>query len=187
MNPLIEKLFAITDALEEAGYRHAFGGAIALAYCTREPRGTRDLDVNIFAPAEDAETVLHRLPAGVAVRSQDVEAARRNGQVRLWWDETPVDAFLSNIEFHDQASRHIVPAVLAGREISVLDCVSLTVFKAYFDRGKDWVDIETMAERDATIIELAAATIAGLSGSDDPRRGRLLRIAARQGDARSPG
>lgn len=180
MNRLIEKLFAIHDAMEEAGYRHAFGGAIALAYCTREPRGTRDLDLNVFAAADEAEAVFSHLPAGVAVHPEDIAAARRDGQVRLWWGETPIDIFLSNMDFHDEVAGHVVAAVLAGREIPVLDCVSLTVFKAYFDRGRDWVDIEAMAEKDASIVELAAATVANLSGPDDPRRGRLLRIATRR-------
>ena len=179
MNPLIEKLFAIQDALEAAGYRHAFGGAIALAYCTREPRGTRDLDVNIFAPADEAEAVLSKLPSSISVNAEDIVSAKRDGQVRLWWGETPIDVFLSNIGFHDQVASQIVTAVLAGREIRLLDCVSLAVFKAYFDRGKDWVDIEAMAEKDASTIELAAATVGSLTGRDDPRRGRLRRIAAR--------
>lgn len=128
--------------MAESGYRHAFGGAIALAYCTLEPRGTRDLDLNVFAAASEAEAVIHRLPAGVSFGSDDIAAAERDGQVRL-------------------------------------DCVSLAVFKAYFDRGKDWVDIEAMANRDPAVIELAAATVGKLSGEGDPRRGRLIRIATR--------
>ena len=37
--------------LESGGIPHAFGGAIALADWTLEPRGTRDIDVNLFVPA----------------------------------------------------------------------------------------------------------------------------------------
>ena len=54
MSELVEKLFAIHDSLTEASIAHAFGGAIALAYCVEEPRGTRDLDVNIFVDAAKA-------------------------------------------------------------------------------------------------------------------------------------
>lgn len=179
MNRLIGRLFAVHDALDAAGYVHAFGGAIALAYCTREPRGTRDLDVNIFTPAAEAVFVLRRLPSGIAVNDEKVAAAVRDGQVRLWWDDTPVDVFLSNMHVHSRVADDIRFVPLAGRSIPVLDCASLTVFKAYFDRGKDWVDIEAMAERDASVIERAAAVVGALSGKDDPRRGRLLRIASR--------
>lgn len=180
MNPLIRKLFAIHEAMDRAGYAHAFGGAIALAYCTREPRGTRDLDLNVFTPPSEAEAVVRQLPEGVAFESDDIDKARKDGQVRLWWDDTPVDLFLSNHEFQSEVAEHVVTAILADREIPVLDCVSLAVFKAYFDRGKDWVDIEAMAERDASILELAAAIVGRLTGEGDPRRGRLIRIAARR-------
>jgi len=56
------RLLAIHDALESGAIPHAFGGAIALAYCTEEPRGTRDLDVNVFVPPSDAAQVLGLLP-----------------------------------------------------------------------------------------------------------------------------
>jgi hypothetical protein len=45
---LAQRLLAVHAALDDAGLPHAFGGAIALAYCTLEPRGTRDIDVNVF-------------------------------------------------------------------------------------------------------------------------------------------
>ncbi len=51
MTTLVEKVVALSDALTTAGVPHAFGGAIALAYCTEDPRGTRDVDVNAFVPA----------------------------------------------------------------------------------------------------------------------------------------
>ncbi len=62
MSELIDKLFAVHDSLTAASLAHAFGGAIALAYCTEEPRGTRDLDVNIFSDSSHAATVLAALP-----------------------------------------------------------------------------------------------------------------------------
>ena len=64
MSELVDKLFAIHDSLTEAGIAHAFGGAIALAYCVEEPRGTRDLDVNIFVDASKAETSRLLSPKG---------------------------------------------------------------------------------------------------------------------------
>lgn len=179
MSRLIDRLFAVHDSLEKAGYPHAFGGAIALAYCTREPRGTRDLDINVFTPPAEAKTVFSRLPAGISVDEEKIATAVRDGQVRLWWEDTPLDVFLSNMEFHARVADRIREVPLAGRTIPVLDCASLAVFKAYFDRGRDWVDIETMAERDPAVTEEAAALVGALSGEQDHRRGRLLRIASR--------
>lgn len=94
MTTLVEKVLALSDSLTAAGVPHAFGGAIALAYCTEDPRGTRDVDVNAFVPATEPETLLAALPAGVAVPPGTAEVIVSQGQVRLWWDDTPVDLFL---------------------------------------------------------------------------------------------
>jgi hypothetical protein len=39
MSALAKRLIDIHDALTAADLPHAFGGAVALAYCTQEPRG----------------------------------------------------------------------------------------------------------------------------------------------------
>lgn len=177
MSELIEKLFAIHDALTEAGLAHAFGGAIALAYCTEEPRGTRDLDVNIFIDASRAESVLASLPGEVRVRKKDIAQVKRDGQTRLRWDDTPIDVFLNNIPLHDAVASAVVWVPLEGRDIPVLDCASLVIFKAFFDRTKDWADIEAIAVATPEDIEGAAETIADLVGENDPAVGKLKALA----------
>ena len=62
MSILARRLLAIHAAFATAGIPHAFGGAIALAYCTGEPRGTIDLDVNVFVASHDPDTALDALP-----------------------------------------------------------------------------------------------------------------------------
>jgi hypothetical protein len=176
MSALVEKLLTIHDSLTKAALPHAFGGAIALAYCTEEPRGTRDLDVNIFADASKAEAILTRLPGAVTVRAEDVATVVRDGQARLWWDDTPVDIFLNNLPLHEAVAARVVWVPLAGREIPVLDCASLTIFKAMFGRTKNWADIEAIAVATPEDIEAAAATIADLVGEDDAAYRRLAAL-----------
>lgn len=173
MSELVEKLFRVHDALTNAGLAHAFGGAIALAYCVEEPRGTRDLDVNIFTPAPNAPTAFEALPDGIGVSAGDVEAAIRDGQVRLWWDETPIDVFLNSHPVHDAAAAAILWVPLLGREIPVLDCATLVVFKALYDRTKDWADIESVAERSPADIDRALEMVNDLVGPDTPISERL--------------
>jgi hypothetical protein len=177
MSELVEKLFTIHDSLTEAGLAHAFGGAIALAYCVEEPRGTRDLDVNIFIDASKAESVLASLPAGVRVRKRDVAKVKRDGQARLDWDGTPIDVFLNNIPLHEAVASSVVWVRLEGRDVPVLDCASLVIFKALFNRTKDWADIEAIAIAAPEDIEGAAATIADLVGKDDPTLEKLKVLA----------
>jgi hypothetical protein len=173
VSELVDKLFAIHDSLTEAGAAHAFGGAIALAYCVEEPRGTRDLDVNIFVQASEAESILASLPKGVRVRKKDIAKVERDGQARLDWDGTPIDVFLNNVPLHDAVAASVVWVQLQGRDVPVLDCASLAIFKAFFDRTKDWADLEAIAQATPEDIDAAAATISELIGEDDPAVKRL--------------
>jgi hypothetical protein len=173
MSELVEKLFGIHDSLSRASIPHAFGGAVALAYCVEEPRGTRDLDVNIFVDAAKAERTLACLPREVETSEADIAKVRRDGQARLYWGETPVDVFLNNVPLHEAVAEAVVWVPLAGRDVPVLDCASLAIFKAFFDRTKDWADMEAIAQATPEDIDIAAATIADLVGPDDPAVGRL--------------
>jgi hypothetical protein len=178
MSELIEKLFAVHDALAAASLPHAFGGAIALAYCVEEPRGTRDLDVNIFCDAGDATRVLGALPDGVVITEADVAAVERDGQKRLFWDGVPIDVFLNNLPLHDAVADAVVWVSLEGREVPILDCASLAVFKSLFDRTKDWADLEAIAVATPEDIEAATRVIGELVGEDDPAYKRLAAVSA---------
>lgn len=167
-----DRMLAVHDALREAGFPHAIGGAIALGYCTIEPRGTQDVDVNVFLPTSRAREVLAALPEGVRVRGRDVDVAERDGQVRVLWEETPIDLFFSVLPFHDAVARNIRHVSFGDRTIPVLDCTALAIFKAFFDRSRDWVDIEAMIEARSLDVDEAINTIREMLG-DDPRIEKL--------------
>lgn len=177
MSLLGQRLLEVHDALSHAGLPHAFGGAIALAYCTQEPRGTRDLDVNVFVVPERAKDVFAALPAEVAVTSANIATAERDGQARVWWDDTPIDIFLDVHSFHGEVADNVRQVEFEGREIPVLDCTALAVFKALLDRSKDWVDIEEMVAADALNLVHATTWIERLFGSESPVAQRLRSLA----------
>ncbi len=169
MTTLVEKVLALSETLMAAGVDHAFGGAIALAYCTEDPRGTRDVDVNAFVPASEPRPVLAALPPGVTVPPDTADVIAREGQVRLWWDDTPVDLFLDYAPLHAQAGRGSRDVPFAGRQIRVLGPVELVLFKALFDRPKDWVDIATVVDAGAVDRDHVRDGLIALLGTDDPR------------------
>lgn len=173
MSLLGQRLLAVHDALDEAALPHAFGGAIALAYCTREPRGTRDLDVNVFVSPERAREALSALPAEVAVSDADVAAAMHDGQIRVWWGDTPLDVFLDVHSFHTEVAQDIRAVPFEGRTIPVLDCTALAVFKALFDRTKDWADIEEMLAAGALEGPRAIGWLERILGADSAPVARL--------------
>jgi hypothetical protein len=177
---LVEKIGALADAFTAADVPHAFGGALALAYATEEPRGTRDIDVNVFVESSQVDAVFAALPPEVTRTERDVETVRRDEQVRLFWDDTPVDLFFSAGPVHHTAARRTRRVDLSGKPIAVLAPEDLTVFKMLFDRSKDWVDIEAMLESGTVDVEAALASVTPLLGDDD-RIERLRHLAERLG------
>ena len=176
---LAGKVTAIDDAL--ADVQHAFGGALALAYYA-EPRATIDIDLNVFVPAERFADVLNPL-AGLGAAADDPTLgvlARRDGQVRVMWDGTPIDLFFSYDPFHDAAAaaRHVVP--FADSTIQILSADHLTVCKVIYNRPRDWVDIEAIL---ATGTDLRTAEVlrwvARIAGDEDPRYERVAALLTR--------
>jgi hypothetical protein len=174
MSLLADRLIAVDEALTKAGLAHAFGGAIALGYCTLEPRGTRDLDLNVFVAPERVREVFAALPDGVTVTALNVEQAERDGQVRIWWADTPIDVFLDVLPLHDEVAREVRRVPFAGCTIPVLGCDALAVFKAMFDRTRDWADIEAMVEAKALDFGVVSERICELDGDGSQRAERLL-------------
>lgn len=176
MSVLGDRLLAVHASLATAGVPHAFGGAIALAYCTEEPRGTRDLDINIFLDASEAARVFAGLPQGVRAGQADVDRVHRDQQVRLWWDDTPVDLFFDAHEFHREVAAQVRDVPFEGQQIPVLSCAALTVFKAMFNRTRDWADIEAMVEAGYLDVDDALSWVQRLLGADDPVTDRLTAL-----------
>lgn len=167
---LTQKIVLLHHALSAAELPHAFGGALALAFCSAEPRATKDIDLNVFVGVDRIAELAAALPRGVSVAAAARRQLERDGQVRLWWDETPVDIFLSNHPFHDraEANRRTVP--FAGvDDLPVLACADLAVFKAFFARPKDEIDVATMVMSGAVELDRLRRTVEGLLDSADER------------------
>ncbi|HYF47474.1 MAG TPA: hypothetical protein VD926_14770 [Acidimicrobiales bacterium] len=178
MSPsLADQLLAVHRSLEGAQVPHAFGGALALAWCTQQARATIDIDVNVFVPPERAQDVLGALPAEVTWTEVDVATIERDGQVRVWWDETPLDVFTNTTAFHEEVGERIRFEDFAGESVPFLDCRDLAVFKAFFDRTKDWADLEAMVEAGTLDVAAVVGVLARHLGTDDHRIERLLSLA----------
>ena len=180
MPALAAQVIDLERALDAGGVPHAFGGALALAFHIDEPRATRDIDINVFAGPHRARAVFESLPPGVAWGDEDLRQVADSGQVRLFWDETPIDLFFSTHVFHDEASLHVERVPFDGITIPVLGATELVVFKAFFDRTKDWADIEAMIEAQDADVHRALGWLVDLLGADDHRVARLAAVLERQ-------
>lgn len=157
------------EALDNAGMLHAFGGALALAWCVEEARGTQDIDLNIFVPVAEVDRVLRVLPDDIEVPDRSRMLLERDGQARLWWSHIPLDLFLTNDSFHEKVAGRITQREFADRLMPFLACEDLAVFKAFFDRDKDWIDIRDMMIAGCIDAAELSALLAELLGSDDYR------------------
>jgi len=166
---LVDLILQAHEALERDGLSHAFGGALALAWCVGEPRATNDIDLNIFVPVAKLERVLAALPSEIEVSERARSQLEQIGQARLWWYRVPLDIFLTSDPFHREVATRIVMRDFAGRSVPFLSCRDLAVFKAFFDRGKDWQDINEMVIAGSVVVSDLADELAGLLGVDDHR------------------
>lgn len=177
MIELPEKIVALHQSLQAATLPHAFGGALALAWCTGQARGTIDIDINVFTPVERTAEVFEALPDGVKRGRKDAAAAVRDGQVRLWWDRTPIDLFLNTAPFHEGVAERTRWERFLGQQIPFLSCHDIAVFKAFFNRTKDWADLEEMWAAQTLDIAKVTAVLIEYVGVDDERIARLHTIA----------
>jgi len=146
----VDRVVALHDALVEFEIPHAFGGALALAYHA-VPRGTVEIDCNVFVPVALAGPVIERLGVlGIEPPPDGIDGVPPVAGLRCPWDETHVDLFTSyDHAFFGSVERRIERhafEVSNGRlfDLPFLSAEDLCIFKVTFDRQKDWADIEAM-------------------------------------------
>ena len=173
---LLDKVLRLHDALEQAHITHAFGGALALALHVEQPRATADIDLNISLPTNDVAQLLTALPEDISREASAARTVKRDGQVRLWWGRTPVDLFFPQHVFHSLVASRTVLMPLGEGVIPVLSATDLTIFKALFDRSKDWADIEEMVAFGSPNVDEAIAWLEEIVGVEDHRVRRLREL-----------
>ena len=177
---VLDRAIEVQRRLLAAGIDSALGGALALAYHVDDPRGTQEIDVNVAFPAARAVEALRVLPADVPWDDDTIARIERDGQVRIMWPvpgemPMPLDLFFAVDEFHEVARGRAIEVPMRDATVRVLSATDLTVFKALFDRSKDWPDIEAMlAAHDSTVdLDDAIRWVGSIVGAQDPRVARL--------------
>ena len=174
---LVEQVVDLHRALDDADIPHAFGGALALAWCTQQARATIDIDVNLFVGTDEIDPALAALPEGISITEANRRELNADGQSRLWWDSTPVDVFFNTTPFHEAAAIRTRFEQFGGAAIPFLDCRDLAVFKAFFNRTRDWADLEDMNAAGTLDHEAVLGVLVRYLGGEDPRVARLRTLA----------
>ena len=133
----------VSGFLRTAGIEHAVGGALALGFYA-EPRGTLDVDLNVFVDADEPGEALDALSAGgIAIDHEHATATiASRGDLFLRHRGCRLDLFFNSIPFHASASRRTREIRLLGARVPILAPEDLIVLKLLFNRHKDIVDIE---------------------------------------------
>jgi hypothetical protein len=183
MEDLLERVIAIAQAFGRAEIPHSFGGAIALGYYA-SARPTHDIDINVYLPVDEAGRALDSLQAlGVPEANDDQRRdIQRDGQTRLYWDESPLDLFFSNLEFHASCCERRRQYALLDHTIDVLSPEDLIVCKVAFARDKDSRDIsqllDSMGER--LDVPYVLHWVEAIVGSDAAPAQQLTRALAQR-------
>lgn len=151
-----DKIVAVARALRTADIPFAFGGAISQEYCGT-PRGSWDIDANLFVPESRAWDVLQALVGLIDSihLGRAIAAAERDGQVRLDWDGIGIDLYFSYDPFHDSCRSRVRQVAFDGESVDVLSAEDLVVLKVLADRERDWVDIEDIMDCQGDAFDVA--------------------------------
>ena len=138
----------------------------------------------LAASAGFAEETLEAAPTGApeAVAAEEAEAlpdawaeptapSQQNAGLEAGADTLPGDEPVAD------ATAEVAPEA-AGADVPVLSCSDLAVFKAFFNRTKDWADLEAMLEAGTLDVEAVVGVLARHLGAHDHRIERLLDLAA---------
>lgn len=141
-------IVALHRHLADRGIAHAFGGALALGYVAA-PRGTVDIDVNVFVTPEKMNAVADAVaPLGYVDRSRRDDPPIAGKRFEHVVEPFPVDFFPSlDADVYGEVARRVVLHEF-GRDRTVLPFLSaedLSMFKLSFGRPQDWVDLAAVA------------------------------------------
>ena len=167
--------FALAAELERHGVPYALGGALAYGIHA-VPRGTNDVDVNIFlkpdalAPAFASFRALE-VAVDEAAATRD---ATKEGAFILRHQGMRIDVFTPSIDFAWEALRTRVARSVEGKQVWFLSAEALAVFKMLLFRGKDVVDLERLVATAGSTMDLdyVRGHLVQMMGAEDPRVAR---------------
>lgn len=176
----VDLIVTVHQQLDDAGIAHAFGGALSLGYAA-EPRGTKDIDVNVFVAPERLPTVEHAL-SEIGFRRPDADGDAEvipvaGVRFEHITEPFPIDVFCSIDDRYREIEGRVTTHPF-GRNDEVLPFLSaedLCVFKLSFNRAKDWLDLAEIARAQPDLdVDLIEELVVALRGPTMyPRVARL--------------
>ena len=138
-----------------------------------------DIDLDIFVDADTPGPALDCLAElGVAMAAGMGETIVQTGQARLRFRGVFLDVFFAVHPLYGSCDRRAVTVPFDGGSIRVLSGEDLVIFKALFNRPKDWVDIDQILRMNEARFD-SAYVLNWLDELVGPLDGARLRLAER--------
>lgn len=162
----------LAKALDAAHIPYAIGGAIAFGIWA-DPRGTHDVDINLFIDHEGLDDALDALAtAGVVFDRVAARKADTDGDVIVGrYVGMRIDLFTPSIPFAWEAARTARRLDSPLGQLSFLSAEAVAVFKLLFFRAKDRVDLEKLISVQGEDLDAAYVRrwVVDMMGEDDER------------------
>lgn len=149
MIDLLEAAHGLHRFVTAQGWRYCFIGGFALQHWG-EPRLTLDIDLTLLADFGDEARYVDVLLDAFEPRIAGARQFALERRVLLLRSAAAVDIdiALGALPFEVSAvARSLEVELLPGREVRLCSPEDLIVFKAFADRPRDWLDIETVIAR----------------------------------------
>jgi hypothetical protein len=170
--PAFEVASKLAAALEAAGIPYAIGGAIALGAWS-DPRGTHDVDLNLFVDHDGLDAALDVLSAaGVMIDRTAARSADEAGDVLIGhYGALRIDLFTPSIPFAWEAMKTRRRLLGPSGEAYYLSPEAMAIFKLLFFRSKDLVDVEKLVAIQGQDLDQSYVRrwIVEMMGEDDER------------------
>ena len=162
----------LANALDAGGIPYAVGGAIAFGVWA-DPRGTYDVDINLFIDHPALDAALDVLTtAGVEFDRVAARQADADGDVIVGrFGGMRIDLFTPSIPFAWEAARTVRRVTGPNTSVNYLAPEAMAVFKLLFVRPKDLVDLEKLVVVPGRDLDTAYVRkwLVEMMGEDDER------------------
>jgi len=172
----------LAAALDANNIPYAIGGAHAFGIWG-DPRGTYDVDINLFVNHDELDHALDVIEAeDVELDREAARAADQSGDVIVGWHgDMRVDLFTPSIPFAWEAMEKAVRIRGPHGEAAFLSAESIAIFKLLFFRPKDLLDVEKLIEVQGNALDVGyiRSWIVDMMSEDDERTQALDQILSR--------
>ena len=162
----------LAAALDASSIPYAIGGALAFGLWG-DPRGTHDVDINLFVDHAGLDRALDVLQsAGVDIdRGAATRADLAGDMIVGWYSGMRVDLFTPSVPFSWEAMKSVVRVKGPMGEAAYLSAEAIAIFKLLFFRPKDLLDIEKLMVVQGADLDVAYIRrwIVDMMGEDDER------------------